>query len=185
MRAAPKVMPPILWSWPTMSEVDAGGMAVEAEPSHQCSITCCCRMTDGSREGHSDRMASDMEGKAEEAKVWNWIPPCRKKWHPLPFMDTCWMFIETNQQMWALWGWVVRFSSGDCGSPLLVKIFAFVACRLLFIVGEHSKWWCLCWKTMFGSWEFAQSNSVTVQFVAVWVSMEINRRHYFQSDLCM
>ena len=31
MRAAPKVMPPILSCWLTVSEVDGGGMAVEVE----------------------------------------------------------------------------------------------------------------------------------------------------------
>jgi len=31
MRAPLKVMPPILF-WPTTSEMDVGGMAVEAEP---------------------------------------------------------------------------------------------------------------------------------------------------------
>jgi len=30
-----------------MSEEDAGGMAIEVEPSHQYSF--CCRVTDGSR----------------------------------------------------------------------------------------------------------------------------------------
>ena len=49
-RAAPKVMPPILLYWPAMSEVDVGGMALEAEPSHQYSITFCCRVRDGGRE---------------------------------------------------------------------------------------------------------------------------------------
>ena len=43
-------MPPILLCWPMISEVDAGGMAIEGEPSHQYSVTCCC-VTDGSR-GH-------------------------------------------------------------------------------------------------------------------------------------
>ena len=33
-RAAPKVMSPVLLFWPTMSEVDVGGIAVKAEPSH-------------------------------------------------------------------------------------------------------------------------------------------------------
>jgi len=41
-------MPPILLPWP-MSEVDVGVMAVEAEPSHQYSVTCCCHVTDGSK----------------------------------------------------------------------------------------------------------------------------------------
>ena len=41
-----------------------------------------------------------------------------------------------------------------------------------------------CWKLVFCSWEFPLSNSVTVLFVSVVVSMEINRRHYFWNDLC-
>jgi len=31
------------------SEVDVGGMAIEAEPSHQYFTTFCCCVTDGSR----------------------------------------------------------------------------------------------------------------------------------------
>jgi len=38
---------------------------------------------------------------------------------------------------------------------------------------------------VFCSWEFALSNSVIVLFVSVEVSMEINRRHYFQDNLHM
>jgi len=49
MRVAPKVMPPILLSCPTLSEVDVGGMAVEIEPFHQYSVTFCCHVADGSR----------------------------------------------------------------------------------------------------------------------------------------
>ena len=49
MRAAPEVKPPILLCWPTMSDAVVSALAVEAEPSHQYSITCCCRVTDGSR----------------------------------------------------------------------------------------------------------------------------------------
>jgi len=48
-RASPKVTPPILLCWPTISQVNVGGMAVEVEHSHQHSITCCCHVTDGSR----------------------------------------------------------------------------------------------------------------------------------------
>jgi len=43
-------MPPILLCWPTTSEADAGGMAVEIEPSNQCSVALCCCETDSSRE---------------------------------------------------------------------------------------------------------------------------------------
>jgi len=49
-RAALKVMPPMLWWWPTISETDVGDMAVYVGPSHQHSNTFCCCVTDGSRE---------------------------------------------------------------------------------------------------------------------------------------
>lgn len=48
-RAAPKIMLRILLCWPTMSEVDIDGMAVEAGTSHSYSITLYCHKTDGSR----------------------------------------------------------------------------------------------------------------------------------------
>ena len=49
MRAAPKVMTPILLGWPMMSEAYVDNMAIEAEPFHQYSITFCCYVTDGTR----------------------------------------------------------------------------------------------------------------------------------------
>jgi len=49
MGYAPKVMPPILLSWPTKSEVDVADKVVEVEPSYQYSSTCCCCVTDSSR----------------------------------------------------------------------------------------------------------------------------------------
>jgi len=47
---------------------------------------------------------------------------------------------------------------------------------------------CICndsdfWKIVFYSWEFSLSNSDIVLLASVVVSMEINRRHYFQSNL--
>ena len=41
MSAALKVMPPVLLCWPTMSDVDVGGMAAEVEPSHQYAVIFC------------------------------------------------------------------------------------------------------------------------------------------------
>ena len=38
-------------------------------------------------------------------------------------------------------------------------------------------------KITFYSWEFTLSNSIMVLLVSVVVSMEINKKHYFQSDL--
>lgn len=60
MRAAPKVIPPMLLCWPMSSEEDVGGMAIKAEPSQLYPITCCCHMTDRA-EQQSDRMVSKME----------------------------------------------------------------------------------------------------------------------------
>jgi len=36
----------------------------------------------------------------------------QKKWHPLTFVDTCWMFMETEQGMWAQWCGGVCVSAG-------------------------------------------------------------------------
>jgi len=49
MRAAPKVMPFTYFAGPQTSDTDVGAIAVDAEPSHQHPITCCCGVTDGSR----------------------------------------------------------------------------------------------------------------------------------------
>lgn len=48
--AAPKAMSHILLCWPTMSEVDVGGMVAEDEFYCQYSITFCSCVMDDSRE---------------------------------------------------------------------------------------------------------------------------------------
>ena len=91
MRAAPKVMPPMLSCWPTTSEADVGSMVVEAQPSHQYSPTFCCHATDGSRGAIWQNGV--WHGSEDEAKVWNWIPPCRKNgthWHSLMLAEYLW-----------------------------------------------------------------------------------------------
>jgi len=79
-RAVPKVMPPILLCWPVTSEVDAGGMAVGVESSHQYSIMFSCCVTEAVWQNDIWR------GNAGEAKVCHWILPCGKNvtlWHSL------------------------------------------------------------------------------------------------------
>jgi len=55
----------------------------------------------------------------------------------------------------------------------------------------HCSWKCIAnggacvEKIVFCNWEFALSKSVFVLFVSIVVSMEINRRHYFLSNLCI
>jgi len=42
-------VPTVVLCWPTISEADVGGIAVEVDPSHQYSVKSCCHVTDGSR----------------------------------------------------------------------------------------------------------------------------------------
>jgi len=103
----------------------------------QYPIAFCCHVTDGSRGAvwHSDIW----HGSAYEAKVRHWIPPCGKKWHPLTFIDACWMLMETKQWMWAQWG-----------SEWCVLVVVSVSERLVtFITTVHSchtmKWRVAQW----------------------------------------
>jgi len=74
MKLAPKIMPPILLWWPTMSEVNAGDMAVGAEPSHQHSIPfCCC--------GQPDRMESDIEMRMKQRCATEYLHVEKKHTH--------------------------------------------------------------------------------------------------------
>ena len=137
--AALKVMLPMLFYQPMTSEVDVGSMAVEVEPSHQHSITCCCCVTDGSRGAVWQN--SIWCGSADEAKVCSWIPPCGKNgthWHSLIFVEH---LLRPNSGCEHGEGWLMHFISGDSntGSPLLVQIFTSTTCWLLFITSEKCR----------------------------------------------
>ena len=94
------------------------------------------------------------------------------------------MFMVIKQWMWAQWrgGWCISAvkqwvtSAGayfyKCG------IQALVHCRQKCIAngGDY-------WKIVLCSWAFALSNSFILLFLCSVVSMEINRRHYFHSNL--
>ena len=86
-----------------MSEADVGGMAVEAEPSHQYSSNAAVwQMT----ERQSDKMASDMEMHMRQSVV-EFLHV--EKLHPLTFIYAFGIFLETKKWMWAQWdgGWCV------------------------------------------------------------------------------
>jgi len=88
MRTALKVMSPILL-WCSTSEEDGGNMSMEAEPSHQYSVTSCCRVTDGSRVWQN----GVWHGSADGAKVCQWIPlpgGNYTHWHSLRFAEHLW-----------------------------------------------------------------------------------------------
>jgi len=187
-RAALKVMPCILWCWPTTSEADVGDTAVEAEPAHQYSITFCYSVTDGSRGAVWQNGV--WHGSMYEATVCHWILPRGKK---MVCIDVHWCLLDIygdQVDVSTVRGWVVHFSRGD--SRVKDKPCSRWPCRFSqawyagscssLVKMRSSRWW-LCWKVMFCSWEFALSNSIIVIFVSVTVYMEINRRHYFWSNL--
>ena len=73
-----------------MLEVDVGGMAVEVERTLRYSIMCC-HVTDGCR--GAVWQSSNWHGSADEAKVCQWVPPCRKSgthWHSLMLPEHLW-----------------------------------------------------------------------------------------------
>jgi len=163
----------------------------QIEPSHQYYITFCWYVTDVGR-GEVWQNGNWHES-ADEAKVCHWITPCKKNhkktknktngphWHSLTLVNIDGdQTVDVGTVRW----WVVHFSSGDS------RYFHW--CRFLRVQHAalvHCWWKCitegsgLCWKIMFSSWESALWNSATVFFVAVVISMEINKRHYFWSDL--
>ena len=47
-----------------------------------------------------------------KAKMWNWIPPCRKKLPPLTFINACWNISgDQTVDVSTVRQWVVRFNS--------------------------------------------------------------------------
>ena len=167
-----------------MSEADVGEMSVEADHSWKYSITFCCRVTDGSR-GLVWQNGTWHES-AHEAKVCNWIPPCRK-------ICTLQHLSTLDEFLWRPNGGCEhRQAEGvafqqclhSSGSPLLVQICINTAWRLSFVAGKKAK---LIMLTMLKKYCFVAENllypSVILFFAVVVVSVEINRRHYFQSDL--
>jgi len=108
---APKVMPPVLLCWLTTSEADAGGMAVEVEPSANIPLhyVAVWQMT---AEGQSDRVVSVMEVHMEQRGVTEFLHA--EKTAPT---DIHWWLLnvdgdQTVDVSTVRW-WVVLFSSGD------------------------------------------------------------------------
>jgi len=138
MRAALKVMPPILLCWPPMSEVDVGGVVAEVEPSHRYPITCCCHVTDGSR------------GALWQNGIWHgsgyWSKDKRSN-------SSLWKKKGTHWHSWMLAEGSWRPTSG-CEHSGTVG-------ALMFTAGEKAQLMVVAvGKKLFCSWEFAVSYGV-------------------------
>jgi len=108
MKAASKVMPPILLHQTTVSEIDVSAMAVW---SHQYSVTFCCCETDGSRGAVWQN--SIWHGRVYEEKVWNWITLCGKNcthWHSSTLAKWLWIpnyaYEHSEVVGGAFWHWL-------------------------------------------------------------------------------
>ena len=128
--------------WPVTSEADVGVMAVEAEPSHQYSITLCCCMTDGSREVLQTGWCLTwkcIESKGVSLNSFMW----EKKWHSLTFINTCSnvygdQTVDVSTVRW----WVVCFSSGENVTSTCSDFNEHS--MQAFVVKIHSYSWWLC-----------------------------------------
>ena len=170
-------MPPILLFWPTTSEMDVGGMAVEVEPFHWCSITFCSCATNSN--------GGTIWGKwCPTWKLWNSIPPCRKngtQWHPLTLAEQLWgpkSGYEYSEMVGgAFQRWWQQQQVASTGADFYKH---FMQALIHHWWKLCSYWWWLCWKIVFCCWGLVLSNTVTL-FVSVVISTEINRRYYFWS----
>lgn len=149
-------------------------MAAEVEPSHQYPIVAVWQMAaeGGLTQWCLTRKCMWREGMSEK------IAP----------INVCWCLVNV------LW----RPKSGCEHSEAVGGVSAATAVTSTGArFYKHNTqglihWWWMCInstgsdcveKIVFCSWEFALSSSVVVHVVSAVVSMEINRRHYFQSNI--
>ena len=133
-------------------------------------------------EEQSDRIASDMELCMKQRCVMEFLhaeemAPIDIHWCLLNVSGD--QTVDVSTMRW----WMVHFSSGDSDHPYW--------CRFLSMRHAHCWQKCLATggdyveKVVFWSWDFALLNGFVALFVSVVLSMEINRRHYFWSNLCV
>ena len=104
------------------SEADVCGMTVEAESSHQYSITCCCHVTDGSRGAVWQN--DGWHGSAYEAKMCHLIPPHGKNgthWHSLAQWGGEWCVSAVATATWrqAMFQWAMEIFA-KCSTQALL-----------------------------------------------------------------
>ena len=103
MRAALKIVPPILLYWPTTSRgrywcCGSRGWTFPLI-SHYILLPCDT--------WQSVKMTSDYKGRWIKGVPLN--SSMWKKRHPVTFIHVCWRFMETKQRLWAQWWVSVEF----------------------------------------------------------------------------
>ena len=118
-RAAPKVMPPVLWCWPMMSEADVDGMAVDVQPSYQyllLFIVCChdkCQQRGRLREWCLTWKCVCCKGVSLNSSMW------KNKWQS----HLVNVYRERTVDVSSVRRWVVRFSSGDVKDKIFLELY--------------------------------------------------------------
>jgi len=128
---APKIMLPMLFCWPMISEAYVIDMAVEVETSHKYPVTFSCVMI------HTRRRAvwknGIWHGGAYEVKVYYWMG------NKMALSDIHWCLLnvygDQTVDVSTVRQWVLHLRTGNNGLPSLMQIFTSAACRHLFIVG--------------------------------------------------
>lgn len=108
-RAALRPMPLVLFCWPTISEVDGGGVAAEVEPCQQYSIPFHYNVTGGSR--GAVWQSGVWCGSAGEGKGWKWILLCGK----IAPTDINWQLLNVygHRTVSKVRQWGVHFSTDE------------------------------------------------------------------------
>ena len=133
MRAALKAMPPVLWCWPTVSETEIDGVAVQAEASLQYPVMCCCRMALWQQIG--GLVGQHLAQKCIWSKGVELNSSMRKNTSPV---DIHWCLLNAYGDHTVDVNTVRVGAVFDRGWPPLVEFFTSVACRLLFTAGENA-----------------------------------------------
>ena len=118
----------------------------KVEPSHQCSVSFCCHVIDGSRGALLTKWC--LIWKCVWSKRVELNSSMLKKWLQLIFINACWIFMENKECMWAqrCSGWCVsaemtvmwKTSHVLDDYEQLLQVFMSVTWRLLFIAGENA-----------------------------------------------
>ena len=178
-------MPLSSFCWPRTSEADAGGITVEAELSHQHPATCCCCETDGSR-GASGGTVSDMEAHAKQRYTTEVLHTKKNGtyWHSLTLAECLWRpnsgcehseAVGGAFQQWQQWHWITSTDTHFYEQGMQVLV--------------HCWWKCIAngsdyvEKQGFVAENLLYQRVIVVLFVAVVVSKEINKMHYFWSNM--
>lgn len=192
MRAVLKTVPLILLCWPTTSEANGGGIAVELEPSHQFLLHFAAVW-------HGSRGAI----WHNEAKMWHLIPQVKQywlmKWHCyssinpysilavltfwLPFSYSCTESTEEQQRFLQLQVPPYSMNTGNAASNWETDVQMSPNCCCLvqsthYHIARHWSW-VMVFSVMVSSQPARSGDWAVVSIFLIWILSKICRGCYF------